>query len=283
MYSQEKLLIMLEDSRQSVRYDACEWLRVSQESSPEVVNALEKATHDHDSEVAQRAKLALQADVHHNMAIQMGLIKPDQAAAQAEPDEKPSVVVCPSCQAENPSGARYCNQCATELPITGSAPVSSAHPWASQRKKSHRGLWIFLGGLGVLAILAIVIFIVAMGGVNKEVGPTKAVLDEFARHLADRDVQAAYAHCSPDFKAQIPISSLESVISGEGYKYIQGYQSLAITSFNVTWYPNATIAKVEGATKYIDGTGAITATLQKIGDTWMIAEFNFRKNIPTTP
>jgi hypothetical protein len=77
VYTNEKLLQMLSSKKVSVRYDACEWIRVSQESSPEIVNALQKATHDDDKEVAERATYALQADVHHQMAIKMGIIKPD--------------------------------------------------------------------------------------------------------------------------------------------------------------------------------------------------------------
>jgi len=78
MYSKEKLLQMLSSKKASVRYDACEWIRVNQESSPEIVNALVKATHDSDNEVADRANLALQADIHHKMAIKMGMIEPDK-------------------------------------------------------------------------------------------------------------------------------------------------------------------------------------------------------------
>lgn len=77
MYTNEKLLEMLKSKKTSVRYEACEWIRVSQESSSEIVIAIEKATHDVDKEVAQRAELALQADVHHQMAINMGMIEPD--------------------------------------------------------------------------------------------------------------------------------------------------------------------------------------------------------------
>ncbi len=83
MYSKEKLLDMIESSNPSTRYDACEWLRISQESSPEMVYALQKATVDENTEVAARAQLALQADAHHKMAIKMGLIQ----RPENEPDE----------------------------------------------------------------------------------------------------------------------------------------------------------------------------------------------------
>lgn len=78
MYTKEKLLKMLSSDKASVRYDACEWIRVSHESSPEIVTALEKATHDVDKEVAKRATLALRADMHHQMAIKMGMIEPEK-------------------------------------------------------------------------------------------------------------------------------------------------------------------------------------------------------------
>ena len=78
MYSKEKLLEMLSSKKASVRYEACEWIRVSQESSPEIVMALEKATNDLDKEVAERANLALQADIHHQLAIKMGIVEPDK-------------------------------------------------------------------------------------------------------------------------------------------------------------------------------------------------------------
>jgi hypothetical protein len=84
MYSKGKLLQMITSEKASTRYDACEWLRISPESSPAIVYALQNATHDLDPEVAERAKLAMQADVHHQMAIQMGLIPPDPVASAPE-------------------------------------------------------------------------------------------------------------------------------------------------------------------------------------------------------
>ncbi len=79
MYSNDKYIEMLSSKHASSRYAACEWIRAIEESSPEIVTALEKATHDEDKEVAERAKLALQEEgVHHQMAIEMGIIKPDE-------------------------------------------------------------------------------------------------------------------------------------------------------------------------------------------------------------
>ena len=93
MYSKEKLLEMLSSEKASTRYDACEWLRVSQESSPEIVIALEKATHDDDKEIAERAAYALQADIHHQMAIKMGIVEPDYNGNEDNEIMETSVVV----------------------------------------------------------------------------------------------------------------------------------------------------------------------------------------------
>jgi hypothetical protein len=84
MYSKEKLLEMLISKKASRRYDACEWLRVSQESSPEIIHALEKASRDPNKDVSERANLALKSDIHHQMAIQIGMIKPDANYSEAE-------------------------------------------------------------------------------------------------------------------------------------------------------------------------------------------------------
>jgi len=81
MHTKEKLLEMLSSKKASERYEACERLRASKESSPEIVTALEKATHDEDKDIAERAKLALQADVHHQMTMIMGMSEPDNKEA----------------------------------------------------------------------------------------------------------------------------------------------------------------------------------------------------------
>lgn len=63
----DKFVQMLESSKASARYDACEELRVANESSPAAVAALEKATQDPNRDVAEAAKNALEAEVHARM------------------------------------------------------------------------------------------------------------------------------------------------------------------------------------------------------------------------
>lgn len=76
MYSKEQLLEMIANDNSSVRYAAVEWLRVSQTSYPEYIQALEKATHDLDPGVAQHACMALETEVHRKMAVEMGMVAP---------------------------------------------------------------------------------------------------------------------------------------------------------------------------------------------------------------
>jgi hypothetical protein len=94
MYSNEKLLEMLKSEKSSVRYEACIRLQTVKESSPEIIEALEKATHDEDSNVAERANLALQTDVHHQMAIKMSGGETDNKEVEnTQPESKISTVV----------------------------------------------------------------------------------------------------------------------------------------------------------------------------------------------
>ena len=94
MYSAQKLLEMITSEKTSTRYDACEWLRVRPDSSPEIIYALQKASSDPDPDVAQRAAYALEADVHHRQAVKMGLAAADsrevedQRQASITPEEK---------------------------------------------------------------------------------------------------------------------------------------------------------------------------------------------------
>ncbi len=75
MELEEKLLEMLSSNYPQVRYVALEQLRDSKTTSEAIVEALEKATHDDDQGISEKAKLALQADVHHQMEIKMGAIE----------------------------------------------------------------------------------------------------------------------------------------------------------------------------------------------------------------
>jgi hypothetical protein len=68
----DKYLYMLESPNTSVRYDACEELSVATISNPEVILALEEATHDKDKGVAEAARKALGAEVHQHMGVKMG-------------------------------------------------------------------------------------------------------------------------------------------------------------------------------------------------------------------
>ena len=71
----DKYLKMLKSPKADTRYDACEELRVATKSSPEIILALEEATQDENDGVAERARQALAAGVHKEMASKIMAIK----------------------------------------------------------------------------------------------------------------------------------------------------------------------------------------------------------------
>jgi predicted Zn-ribbon and HTH transcriptional regulator len=274
MYSTEKLLEMLKSEKSSIRYEACEWLRVSQESSPEIVAALEKATHDADNDVAERAKLALHAELHHQMGMKMGIIEPEEReiannSAFASDEIKNR---CPKCDAENPEGAQFCNNCGMSL--SSDASLS--------KKKSRKTLWIILGLVGGVLILAGILCSVVIGKLSEEAKPISIVADAFMRYMETKDVDSAYALTSPNFQEQVSIENLRQLIAGDNYRFIDGYQSLKITNIKVN-YGIPQTAQVSGTITYSDTNGIFSAVFEKVNDTWMISGFDYRKNIQTQP
>jgi uncharacterized protein YbjQ (UPF0145 family) len=80
MPSIEKCLEMLKSSKADKRYEACEWLRVSQTSNEQIINALQNTLQDKESSVADAAKKALKADVHDEMLKKLG--RPSQKSEE---------------------------------------------------------------------------------------------------------------------------------------------------------------------------------------------------------
>jgi hypothetical protein len=72
----EEYLNMLKSEDADARFDACDELCVATESSPEIILALEEAAQDEDREVAERARQALGAEVHSQMALIIGRVPP---------------------------------------------------------------------------------------------------------------------------------------------------------------------------------------------------------------
>jgi len=71
--SLDKYIQMLNSSKADTRFDGCEQLRVARESSEAAVLALEKVTQDKEKWVADAAKNALDAEVHQETLVRLGL------------------------------------------------------------------------------------------------------------------------------------------------------------------------------------------------------------------
>ena len=72
----DKYVHMLESPKASVKFEACEELRVANESSEAAVLALEKVARDPDPTVADAARRALDADVHVEILTRLGRSSP---------------------------------------------------------------------------------------------------------------------------------------------------------------------------------------------------------------
>ena len=86
---------MLASTKQGVRFEACEELRLASESSEVVVAALEKALYDPDQGVADAAKRALEADVHARVLARLDHPIPitQEQARRIEESRKLSVII----------------------------------------------------------------------------------------------------------------------------------------------------------------------------------------------
>jgi hypothetical protein len=70
----DKLLEMLSSNDAQVRIKAIEQVRESQPASEEIIKAVEKASHDENPEVAEKAAQALQNAEHQQMTANTGMI-----------------------------------------------------------------------------------------------------------------------------------------------------------------------------------------------------------------
>jgi len=97
----DKLIVMLQSPKASMRYDACEHLRVSPAITPQAIKALKKALKDSDAGVADAAKRAL------------GILLPPQSSSevpskQSQPSATPHFSIAyPQDLHPNPPAPTY--------------------------------------------------------------------------------------------------------------------------------------------------------------------------------
>jgi formylglycine-generating enzyme required for sulfatase activity len=157
--------------------------------------------------------------------------------------------------------------------LPGAPGVVSPQPRRSMRK-----LWRILGVVAGILLLFAIADVFILRTVTAEKAPVGFVLDSYMKSMAAKDVDSAYALFSARAQRQIPISQLQDLIEGNTSVVFEGYQSLAVQNLKVSRATNAdpdvpqgTVAEVDGAVTYEDGTqGTFNGVLEKVDGKWQI-------------
>lgn len=162
----------------------------------------------------------------------------------------------------------------------GSPQPQISVPQIVQSKK-HKNL--IIAGVSILILCLCSIACVALIGfglyrMNSEKEPVESVLNDYMRHMVNKDVEKAYELFSPRAKRQIPISKIQEMLTGNNYFLFIGYQSLSVSNIKVSAVantnpdvPQGIVANVNGVINY-DGSiqGSFSGTLEKVDNQWMI-------------
>jgi hypothetical protein len=158
--------------------------------------------------------------------------------------------------------------------------VSASLP--AQPPKSSKNIWIIVGIVVVVlclcSIACFALFGTSMYKVYTEKAPVELVLDNYMRHMANKDAEGAYALLSPRAQRQIPISEVENLLEGNNYILFEGYQSLLVINLNISAtantnpnLPQGTVANVTGTIMFEGNIqGSFNGVLEKVDGTWMI-------------
>lgn len=155
----DRILAQLESPNADKRFDACELLRVSNESSEAIVNALIKVMHDQNPDVADAAKRAFEANAHHQMAIKLGLIKGEPELISVDPN---ATKRCPFCGEEILAVAVVCKHCGRDL--------------SPQKKSGLNPAIVIL--LVIIGIVATICFLANMGSGSKAASTLKCTSEQ---------------------------------------------------------------------------------------------------------
>ncbi len=153
-----------------------------------------------------------------------------------------------------------------------------------ERPKRNLRLILGISAVVICSCLAIGGAIIATGlnKVSSEKAPVEAVLDRFMQEMLAEDVDAAYALYSPRAQRQFAKSDLNTLLEGNNFVLIEGYQTLTISNLNIKAVvntnpdvPQGTVAEVTGIISYENEfSGQFTAILEKVDGDWLLDNIN---------
>ncbi len=196
--------------------------------------------------------------------------------------------VCPKCGKDTEGSMWVCKYCGASLSataqeeITDQAAAAPALLEVAPPRKSHKKLWILLGVIAGLFIVIAIIFSSVLVDLKSEARPISALLDNFLKNMAVKDVESAHDLFEPSAQAQITVANLTSIVTGSNFQALEGYQSLTLTNIR-KYFGSPERAEVSGTLTYSPGSGEFTATVIKVNGAWMMLGFDVKKYLPTQP
>lgn len=157
-------------------------------------------------------------------------------------------------------------------------PADTSAPLQNLSKSSWWMIVVGIVGLSLLIILAAFIY-------QRVSSPYTPVLHAYMKHMAAKDAKGAYEYFAPTAREHVPFARIEGLLEGRSFSTFDGYQSLKVTSSEVSHNPGGipeVVASVSGTIHYAGGYESMfRAALAQAEQGWMLYTMNIQ--VPAQP
>jgi hypothetical protein len=131
------------------------------------------------------------------------------------------------------------------------------------------------GGLVLIGAILLILSLAACSAMTNSA--QGKVVAQFMSAMLAKDVAAATGLFPTGSEAEMQ-PQLEGLLTNQGYLF-EGYESISVSSINVSTSGGKTTAAVEGSASYSGGIkGSFTASFIKQGEAWKLTNINI--NVP---